>query len=261
MSNFIVNAFMLPNACIDDGVLAEFKGAPLSVYIYIVRRTRGWGIQSRSISIAEFERSTGYKKDAIISALRLLESKKIIEAVRGYKSVTEYKLCDGVLDSEKQNQSSEVGKNDKNESNLVGKTESNLVGKTASIKTISFKANKKQSGYSEDFEKFWEAYPRCKRKSDKSGTFKTFEKYKSVVSTEMLIQILAAQKADQSWIKQDGEFIPAPMVWLNQKNWENEYWTEKLSKPKSQPEQQKTGFSFQLPDRPESLLDKLGAAS
>ena len=238
MSNFIVNAFMLPNACVDGGTLAEFKGAPLSVYIYIVRRTRGWGVEARSISIAEFERSTGYKKDAVIAALRLLEEKGIIEATRGYKSVTEYKLRDGILDSEKQNQDSEVGKTEKIEDNLVGKTESNLVGKTASIKTTSFKASKKQSGYSEEFEKFWEAYPRCKRKSDKSGTFKTFEKYKSVVNTETLIKILNAQKQDQSWIKQDGEYIPAPTTWLNQKNWENDFWLEKV-KP-SQPEKQES---------------------
>lgn len=225
VSNFIVNAFMLPNACIDGGTLAEFKGAPLSVYVYLVRRTRGWGVDTRAISIAEFERSTGYKKDAVIAALRLLEDKGIIEATRKYKSVTEYKLCDGVLDSEKPNQESKVGKNDKKDSNLVGKSESNLVGKTASIKTTSFKASLKQGVYSEDFEKFWESYPRCKRKSDKSGTFKTFEKYKSVVTTETLIKILNAQKQDQSWIKQDGEFIPAPTTWLNQKNWENDYWT------------------------------------
>ena len=75
VSNFIVNAFMLPNACIDGGTLAEFKGAPLSVYVYLVRRTRGWGVDTRAISIAEFERSTGYKKDAVIAALRLLEDK------------------------------------------------------------------------------------------------------------------------------------------------------------------------------------------
>lgn len=229
MSNFIVNAFMLPNACIDDGMLAKLKGAPLSVYTYVVRRTRGWGVESRSISIAEFERATGYGKDAVISAVRTLEAMGIIEADREYKSVTEYKLCDGVLDSEKQNQDSGVGKTDKKNRNLVGKSESNLVGKTASIKTTSFKANLKQGVYSEDFEKFWEAYPRCKRKSDKSGTFKTFEKYKSVVNTETLIKVLNAQKNDQSWIKQDGEFIPAPTTWLNQKNWENDYWTSSQS--------------------------------
>lgn len=224
MSNFIVNAFMLPNACVDNGVLANLKGAPLSIYVYIVRRTRGWGVSSRSISIAEFERATGYKKDAVISAIRTLESMKIIEADREYKSVTDYKLCDGVLDSEKQNQESEFGKNDKNADNLVGKTESNLVGKTESIKTNSFKANKKQGVYSESFEKFWESYPRCKRKSDKSGTAKVFEKYQSEFNLDTLISILEKQKNDMSWIKQDGEFIPAPSVWLNQKQWENDYW-------------------------------------
>ncbi|EYT15512.1 hypothetical protein J595_02519 [Acinetobacter sp. 1592897] len=35
---------------------------------------------------------------------------------------------------------------------------------------------------------------------------------------------LEKQKSDVSWTKQDGEFIPSPSTWLNQKQWENEYW-------------------------------------
>jgi hypothetical protein len=27
--------------------------------------------------------------------------------------------------------------------------------------------------------------------------------------------------------KNDGEFIPAPSVWLNKKQWENDYWMQK----------------------------------
>ncbi len=79
-------------------------------------------------------------------------------------------------------------------------------------------------GYSENFEKFWSAYPTCKRKSDKSGTYKTFKKYESEFEIEKLISILEKQKSDVSWTKQDGEFIPSPSVWLNQKQWENEFW-------------------------------------
>lgn len=87
------------------------------------------------------------------------------------------------------------------------------------------KFKKNQNSYSEDFEKFWTEYPRCKRKSDKSGAFKTFEKHKSNFDLDFLLQILRMQKADNQWIKQDGEFIPSPDVWLNQKQWENDYWT------------------------------------
>ncbi len=79
-------------------------------------------------------------------------------------------------------------------------------------------------GYSENFEKFWSAYPTCKRKSDKSGTYKTFTKHEGSFAIETLLSILEKQKSDVSWTKQDGEFIPSPSTWLNQKQWENEYW-------------------------------------
>lgn len=73
-------------------------------------------------------------------------------------------------------------------------------------------------GYSENFEKFWSAYPTCKRKSDKSGTYKTFTKHEGSFAIETLLSILEKQKSDVSWTKQDGEFIPSPSTWLNQNN-------------------------------------------
>ncbi|HEO1774362.1 helix-turn-helix domain-containing protein [Acinetobacter baumannii] len=84
--------------------------------------------------------------------------------------------------------------------------------------------SKAKNEYSENFEKFWSAYPTCKRKSDKSGTYKTFTKHEGSFAIETLLSILEKQKSDVSWTKQDGEFIPSPSTWLNQKQWENEYW-------------------------------------
>jgi hypothetical protein len=87
--------------------------------------------------------------------------------------------------------------------------------------TIDIKTNRV---YSEAFEKFWSEYPSCKRKGSKSDAFKTYKKFEKF--SELIISVLRKFKEDQSFLKNDGEFIPAPSSWLNKKHWENEFWIE-----------------------------------
>lgn len=220
MSNFIPNSFQLPNAFVDEAMKKLSPTANL-LYIVIVRKTRGWQKNKDAISLTQFEAVTGLSRKTVIKAINeLIEFGFVKEyAQKNAKAAKSYALNDSVF-------STLV------ESPLVekfpitsGEIPPVTSGKIPHTKTTIKTTKQKQGVYSEAFEKFWESYPRCKRKSDKSGTFKTFEKYKSEVSLELLIQVLNAQKQDQSWIKQDGEFIPAPTTWLNQKNWENDYWT------------------------------------
>lgn len=97
---------------------------------------------------------------------------------------------------------------------------------------------KKQPVYSEEFEVFWKAYPTTKRKGSKADAFKTFQKYKT--HADLINKILEFFKLDQDWIKQDGDFIPAPSSWLNKKHWENEFWINRINQTQnnSTPEQQ-----------------------
>lgn len=88
--------------------------------------------------------------------------------------------------------------------------------------------------YTESFEKFWSEYPSCKRKGSKSDAFKTYKKFES--KSDLIIQVLKKFKADPSFLKNDGEFIPAPSSWLNKKHWENEYWIN-LAESKEQKKQ------------------------
>lgn len=224
MSNFIPNSFQLPNAFVDEAMKKLSPTANL-LYIVIVRKTRGWQKNKDAISLTQFEAITGLSRKTVIKAINeLIEFGFVKEyAQKNAKAAKSYALNDNVFSTLVESPLVE------NLHRTSGKTPPVTSGKTPHTKTTIKTTNPKQGVYSEDFEKFWESYPRCKRKSDKSGTFKTFEKYKSVVTTETLIKILNAQKQDQSWIKQDGEFIPAPTVWLNQKNWENDYWTSSQS--------------------------------
>ena len=67
MSQWIPNSFQMPNALVDSGLLGKLKGSSLAMYIFIVRKTRGWQKESDSISLSQFIEFTGYGKDAVLS--------------------------------------------------------------------------------------------------------------------------------------------------------------------------------------------------
>ncbi|MGM7340124.1 replication protein [Acinetobacter baumannii] len=199
MTSFISNAFQIPNDLIDNGHMAKMKGAALPCYLLIVRKTRGWNKQADSISLSQFVKATGYNKDTVQKGLLILEEMGVIIRLETDKQINEWSLTDQIITTENHTKNSPHNNNNKNK-------------------------EKQGVGYSENFEKFWSAYPTCKRKSDKSGTYKTFTKHEGSFAIETLLSILEKQKSDVSWTKQDGEFIPSPSTWLNQKQWENEYW-------------------------------------
>ena len=70
------------------------------------------------------------------------------------------------------------------------------------------------------FEKFWEYYP---KKLGRGKAEEAFNKIKP--SQELLNKMVAAikeQKTSSQWQKEDGQFIPYPATWLNQKRWGDE---------------------------------------
>jgi hypothetical protein len=72
----------------------------------------------------------------------------------------------------------------------------------------------------EAFETFWKLYP---RKTAKDNARKAFAKINP--DAELLAQILeslAKHCTCQSWLKDDGQFIPHAATWLNGKRWNDE---------------------------------------
>lgn len=70
------------------------------------------------------------------------------------------------------------------------------------------------------FETFWAAYP---RHTNKATARKAWEKLRltSQEYTELLAAI-EAQKQSPQWQRDDGQYIPHPSTWLNQRRWEDE---------------------------------------
>lgn len=104
-------------------------------------------------------------------------------------------------------------------------------------KEVSNETSKKppiaaESCFVENFEKFWNQYP---RKASKLKALEAFKRLKP--TTELLTTMLEAlkvQKQSDQWTREAGTFVPLPTTWLNQKRWLDEpsaYPKAKTSSP------------------------------
>lgn len=69
------------------------------------------------------------------------------------------------------------------------------------------------------FDRFWLAYP---KRVGKGAAEKAFAKANINGHFEDVLVALERQKLSDQWQKDNGQFIPNPATWLNQKRWEDE---------------------------------------
>lgn len=69
MSAFIVNSFQVPNAFVDEA-MGMISPAATVLYLFIVRKTRGWQKQADHISLSQFQKETSIKsRTTVVRAL------------------------------------------------------------------------------------------------------------------------------------------------------------------------------------------------
>lgn len=114
---------------------------------------------------------------------------------------------------------SEAGSNKKDQNKTNdNKTEQN--GSKIPKEKDKDKYNNNKKEENNYFDRFWSAYP---RHVNKQGAMKAFDKAK--IDGDLLNVILKAiemQKASDQWTKDNGQYIPHPATWLNQRRWEDE---------------------------------------
>lgn len=76
-----------------------------------------------------------------------------------------------------------------------------------------------KSQYSEQFEQFWLAYP---KRVGKGAAWKAWQKAKDKPPFAAIHAAIMAQTSTEQWRKADGQFIPLPATWLNQRRWDDE---------------------------------------
>jgi hypothetical protein len=70
------------------------------------------------------------------------------------------------------------------------------------------------------FVAFWAAWPKSDRKEAKGKCMEAWAKQSAEPVAEQILAHVEAKKLSAGWTKNGGEFIPAPLVYLNQRKWE-----------------------------------------
>lgn len=87
--------------------------------------------------------------------------------------------------------------------------------------------------YSKDFERFWSEYPKKKAKAAAEKAFKNIDIKNGLF--EKILKAIEKQKHSDQWKKENGQFIPFPATWLNQKRWEDDTGQVTLTKSERKP--------------------------
>lgn len=71
-----------------------------------------------------------------------------------------------------------------------------------------------------DFESFWAAWPKSFRKGGKSVCKARWVKGMYDGCADQIVKHVEWMKTTDAWRKDNGAFIPAPLVYLNQQRWD-----------------------------------------
>ena len=85
------------------------------------------------------------------------------------------------------------------------------------------------------FDRFWATYPASPRKGGKKQCQEKWAKYLCEHSADQIIKHVVWMKTTEQWLKANGAFIPAPLVYLNQQRWDGAEVPEIKPKPTIDP--------------------------
>ena len=70
------------------------------------------------------------------------------------------------------------------------------------------------------FVSFWNAWPQHHRKAAKPQCARKWESKGCEAMADRIVSAVNAAKHSEGWTKESGKYVPAPLVWLNQEQWE-----------------------------------------
>lgn len=75
-------------------------------------------------------------------------------------------------------------------------------------------------GEPEGFKAFWDSWPRSDRKQARGKCFDAWRKGRCELHASEILRHVDSLKRSQGWLKDNGQFVPAPLVYLNGRRWE-----------------------------------------
>jgi len=108
------------------------------------------------------------------------------------------------------------------------------------------------------FDKFWAAWPKSFRKGAKAACLARWKKGLYEHCADQIIKHVEWQKTTDQWRKDNGLFIPAPLVYLNQQRWDGAEIPE-VKKPVTMAEQyqERIAGTVAMPDHIRERLAQL----
>lgn len=93
MSKFVPNSFQLTNAFVDDA-MNKISDASVKIYLLIVRKTRGWGKESDSLSLSQLEELSRKSRPTVVKCLNELVKVGLVKKRHQSKFGNVYSLID-----------------------------------------------------------------------------------------------------------------------------------------------------------------------
>ncbi len=81
-------------------------------------------------------------------------------------------------------------------------------------------APKARASLVDNFDEFWQAYPKKRAKDDAMKAFAKRKPDRDLL--DKMLKAIEAQKRSDDWLKDGGQFIPYPATWLNDARWMDE---------------------------------------
>ncbi len=213
------NFTKVPNEYLEEIACNRSFCAKTKILMTILRKTAGWNKKEDWISLSQFESMTGILKRNVCRTLDQLVEAKII-----LKSENKYHINPNVkawreFSKPRKNLKSENGHSQNGE-----KTFSNLTPTKDTLTKNNFlqKKDKSMLMSEQDFESFWQEYP---KKLGKKKARVSFLKLKKDLFPAIL-EALEKQKSSPAWQENGGQFIPHPTTWINGERWEDEVQTK-----------------------------------
>lgn len=208
----------IANEIMDALCKIRIPGEERQVLDCILRKTYGWKKTEDAISLSQFVEMTGIKKPNISRAIDGLLSKKIIIVIEKDNAVA--KVYRFNKDFEQWKPLSKKITLSKKIIGVIEKDNASL-SKKSTTKATTTKATITKAIYSDEFLKFYDAYPNRKDKTE------AWKRWKNLNGTRPSIEILleAIRKQIEWRENANGEFRPPwkhPATWLSKGSWDDE---------------------------------------
>lgn len=210
------------NELLEQLVAFRIPGQELRIVLFVARKTYGFGKKTDQISYGQISKATSIPRARVIEHVKSLVSKMILGSLN---NGTRQPLTLWINKNYEQwKPSPKKGTSLNYETNP-----SPIYGNKTSPNNGTHKRKKenkqKKGGYTNEFEQFWQVYP---KKVGKGGAFKVWKRLNGTrPGINELVEIVEQQKQSIEWNKDGGQYIPNPQTWLNQHRWEDELTIQK----------------------------------